>query len=356
MNLERSERTRRALMEHCQRYPDLKIRDVFKYLYQSSFGCEHMVSSLDGAIDWIRKEYETVLGTGCSGTLEQLDGQYVRVHLDWLNCGLSPETLGKLFYLSAKTEESGQSDLERKLEVALEMADCGELPFELEEFSKEVEAWKAEGCPAVHHSEAFRQAYHPAYRLVAQEFVAMLPLLCEIDGRRGERLVVSIEGGSASGKTTLSQMLEAVYDCTVFHMDDFFLRPEQRTPQRFAEPGGNVDRERFLEEVLEPMSRGDEIRYRKFDCSTFTLGEPVCVERKPLVIVEGAYSMHPELAKHYDLSVFLDVGPEVQRKRIEKRNGTEMAKRFHNEWIPLEQLYFSEMDVKERCELCIFVE
>ena len=33
-------------------------------------------------------------------------------------------------------------------------------------------------------------------------------------------------------------------------MDDFFLRPEQRRPERFAEPGGNVDRERFAAEVL----------------------------------------------------------------------------------------------------------
>ncbi|MBR7147444.1 MAG: hypothetical protein IKD13_01325, partial [Firmicutes bacterium] len=309
MSLEHNERSRKALQEHCQRYPDLKIRDVFKFLYQSSFGCEHMVSSLDAVTEWIRKEYRTVLeasGGDVSGrgTVDPLDGAYSRVHLDWLDRGLSAETLGKLFYLSAKpsavsgakSKQDQTAELERKLAVALEMVRSGELAFSLEEFVEAVSEWKETGYPAVHHSEEFREMYHPAYRVISQEYVAFLPLFCEIDKRAGGRFVVAIEGGSASGKTTLSQILSRVYDCTVFHMDDFFLRPEQRTPERFSEPGGNVDRERFLEEVLKPLSRGEVVRYRRFDCSTFTLGEPMEVEPKPLVIVEGAYSMHPELA------------------------------------------------------------
>jgi len=366
MSLEHNERSRKALQEHCQRYPDLKIRDVFKFLYQSSFGCEHMVSSLDAVTEWIRKEYRTVseasgVDVSGRGTVDPLDGDYSRVHLDWLDRGLSAETLGKLFYLSAKpsavsgakSKQDQTAELERKLDVALEMVRSGELTFAVEDFMEAVSEWKEAGYPAVHHSEAFRKMYYPAYRVISQEYVAFLPLFCEIDKEAGERFVVAIEGGSASGKTTLSQMLESVYDCTVFHMDDFFLRPEQRTPERFSEPGGNVDRERFLEEVLNPLSRGEAVRYRRFDCSTFTLGEPMEVEPKPLVIVEGAYCMHPELADHYDLSVFLDVSPDLQRERIAKRNGPEMAKRFHGEWIPMEQLYFKELNVKKRCGLVI---
>ena len=133
MSLERNESTRKALMEHCQRYPDLKIRDVFKFLYQSSFGCEHMVSSLDAVTEWIRKEYRTALetldreGTGevVWGTVDPLDGGYSRVHLDWLDRGLSAETLGKLFYLSAKpsavsgakSKRDQTAELEGKLAV-----------------------------------------------------------------------------------------------------------------------------------------------------------------------------------------------------------------------------------------------
>ena len=68
-----------------------------------------------------------------------------------------------------------------------------------------------------------------------------------------DMVVVAIDGKCTSGKTTLASKLVQIYDCNVFHMDDFFLRPEQRTPERFAEVGGNVDYERFQEEVLLPL-------------------------------------------------------------------------------------------------------
>ena len=184
-----------------------------------------------------------------------------------------------------------------------------------------------------------------------------LPLFEKIDAKlQSGRVILAIEGGSASGKTTISQTLKEIYDCTVFHMDDFFLRPEQRTRERFKEIGGNVDRERFLEEVLIPLKDGKPITYRPFDCSTLSLCSPITVTLKKLVVIEGAYSMHKELEPFYDLSVFLDVSPEIQKKRIEKRNPPPLAQRFFNEWIPLENVYFEKTDIKNRCDFTILID
>lgn len=47
-------------------------------------------------------------------------------------------------------------------------------------------------------------------------------------------------------------------------MDDFFLRIEQRTPERMTEVGGNVDYERFLETVLFPVSAKKSVIYQPF--------------------------------------------------------------------------------------------
>ena len=77
-----------------------------------------------------------------------------------------------------------------------------------------------------------------------------------------DMVIVAIDGKCTSGKTTLASKLAEIYDCNVFHMDDFFLRPEQRTPERFAEVGGNVDYERFQEEVLLPLKSGKAFSYR----------------------------------------------------------------------------------------------
>ena len=171
-----------------------------------------------------------------------------------------------------------------------------------------------------------------------------------------EKVIVAVEGGSASGKTTLGKELKQHYECNVFHMDDFFLRPEQRTKERLVEIGGNVDRERFYEEVVIPLSKGETVEYRRFDCSTFSLQPPVNIEPHRLTIVEGAYSTHPELGKYYDLAVFLDIDPELQKERILKRNGSEKAERFFKEWIPMEQKYFEAFDIKEKCDIALSYE
>lgn len=351
--MKRQEKTKKALRQHCEKYPKLAVTDLFKFLYQSSFGCEHLVSDIAAAKAYICKEAENVCPVA-GDLVEPLDGDYCRVHLDYLKKGLSEDTFAKLFVLSADHVEDGKERLEEKLTVLLEMAQAGELPFSEEEVEAALEKWRVEGCPACHHSEAFRAAYAPAYRLMKQEYVRFLPLFVKIDRMLTQgRVTLAIEGGSGSGKTTLSELLHRVYDCTVFHMDDFFLRPEQRTPERFAELGGNVDRERFLNEVLVPLQNNETVQYRRFDCGTFTILPPEAKKPSALNVIEGAYSMHPELVKYYDLSAFLDITPELQKARITKRNAPELAKRFFTEWIPMEQRYFEYRKIKENCDIVI---
>lgn len=168
-----------------------------------------------------------------------------------------------------------------------------------------------------------------------------------------ERLLLAIDGGSASGKTTLAALLAQRYGCPVFHMDDFFLRPEQRTPQRLAEPGGNVDRERFFSEVLQPLRQGRPLTYRRYDCQTGQLLPPVLRQAGQLNVIEGAYSMHPELSALYDLSVFLAVSPETQRRRILQREPAFKQQLFFRQWIPMENRYFQTFSIPERCDLRI---
>ena len=62
-------------------------------------------------------------------------------------------------------------------------------------------------------------------------------------------LLVALDGRCAAGKTTIAAQMARQYGWGVVHLDDFFLQPIQRTPQRMAEPGGNLDRERLIAEV-----------------------------------------------------------------------------------------------------------
>lgn len=340
------------LKDHFSRYPLLQPRDILKFLHQSTFGCGHLIASPTAAADYICEEM--LQCTDSTVEIEDLDGDFCRVHLSYIKkLGVSADTVAKLLVLSSQEPCSNEKSLETRLDVALSMAKNGEFPFSCEALQQEIDAWHSAGFPACHHSEVFRNAYAPAYRVIKKEYARWLPLMAKIEAQAAEKYpaLIAIEGGSASGKTTLSQLLGEVYDCNVFHMDDFFLRPEQRTKDRFAQAGGNIDHERFLEEVLLPLSQGKAVQYRRFDCSTFTLRHAVEIAPKGLNIVEGAYSMHPQLAQFYDFSVFLRITPQLQRKRIEKRNTPDMVQRFFDTWIPLEHTYFEATDTAARCSM-----
>ena len=168
-----------------------------------------------------------------------------------------------------------------------------------------------------------------------------------------EHILVAIDGKCGAGKTTLSAELQKRLQCTVFHMDDFFLRPEQRTEERLKTAGENIDHERFLEEVLLPLSENRPVIYRTYDCSSQTLSEPI--EKLPcsVTITEGSYSCHPKLWDYYDLHVFMDVDSETQYARIILRSGLLVAEIYKKKWIPLEEDYFHTYMIKEKCEICI---
>lgn len=165
-------------------------------------------------------------------------------------------------------------------------------------------------------------------------------------------LLIAIDGRCATGKTTLCAQLADRYDCNIFHMDDFFLRPHQRTPERLAEPGGNVDHERFLNEVLLPLSRGETVAYRPWQCWTQSFGVVQHIAPKRLNLIEGAYALHPTLREYYDLRVVLTAPLETRLARLRAREGEDFDD-FPRKWIPLEDAYFQHTAVEAAAHLVI---
>jgi len=178
-------------------------------------------------------------------------------------------------------------------------------------------------------------------------------ILYEIEKLRKERerLLIAIDGRCAAGKTTYAAHLQEAYGCNVIHMDDFYLRQEQRTIQRLNEPGGNVDYERFLEEALIPLSQGQAFSYRPYNCHTRKMLEPIRIKPHSINIIEGAYSCHPALKDYYDLRIFMSVEAKEQLKRIRQRSGEARAVDFIDKWIPLEEQYISFCHVRENSDL-----
>ena len=373
------------LVRHFQLYPNMQVTDAVKLLYQSEFAGGHMIANPQKSLAWIINEWEQVekaekkVSDSSNEShktkeyrqeiLEEIGGGICRVSLKALDDGLAPETLNRMFVKTADQTVGTVEAFEKKLDVLRELcseqemgdADAGtsvlpkgSIAFSLNELEQYLAEYKANGYPPVSHSEIFREHYAPSYRVVSTSYTRYYHVLKEIDralaaAGENEQVMISIDGMCGSGKSTLGRVLEEIYDCNLFHMDDFFLRPEQRKPERFAEPGGNVDYERFKEEILDHISDPSGFTYQIYNCGIQALDGYVTVPYKKLNIIEGAYSNHPYFGVPYDLKFLCKITSEEQLNRILKRNGPEMLERFKAVWIPMENRYFEEFKIEEGC-------
>ena len=171
--------------------------------------------------------------------------------------------------------------------------------------------------------------------------------------QKQNRLIVALDGMSCSGKTTFAKDLAERFGGSVVHMDDFFLPRNRFTEAMQALPGGNMDRERFRAEVLEPLSRGGDFAYWAFSCAEQALLPDKVPVTGRLIVVEGAYALLPDWGKYYDLALFLQVSQEEQQGRLLLRNGAKGMVPFLTRWIPREESYFIACAVQARADAVV---
>lgn len=179
-------------------------------------------------------------------------------------------------------------------------------------------------------------------------------VFARIDGllkSRG-RVVIAIDGQSGAGKTTLAGLLADRYGARVLHGDDYFPRPGHRhDPGQLA--GVNLDVARFLQEIIHPLEEDRDIYTRPFDCKNNRLLPPRHIPFLPVSILEGSYCLHPSFGPYYDVAIFLQVDPAVQRARLQARYDAPRLQRATEEWIPMENAYFSSLNIPEKCDFIL---
>ena len=184
-----------------------------------------------------------------------------------------------------------------------------------------------------------------------------LPCACDpaAGGRRDtERLLVTLDGPCASGKTTLASRLAAAFDGAVVHTDHFVIPHARKTPERLAVPGGNCDAERLVREVIAPWKAGAPVTYRKYD---WTLDSLLPAETLPadcrVLIVEGSYCSLPQIRPYADIRLFMQIPEDVRMERLRARESAASLQRFYDRWIPLENAYFEAYGLPD--ESCLII-
>lgn len=194
-----------------------------------------------------------------------------------------------------------------------------------------------------------------SYFIMKKELVGKLFVFSAMDTllMKEESITVAIDGNASSGKTTFSKQLEKIYDCNLFHIDNYFQKPKVNPTDELSYFASNIDFERIQQEIFNPIDEKKPSIIKKMDLSTHSLLAPITIPYKKISIIEGAYSMHPYIINRYDLKVFMKTSYFKQIHRIRQRNGFRKLLQFLTKWIPMENKYFKTLEIESKADIVL---
>ena len=158
------------LSAHFAAYPKMQPQDAVKLLYQHEFGPEHMIADGKRALQMLEKEMAGLEAAANEPLYEMIGNGLCRLNLrPFLAKGIPADTICRLFLDTARTVHGDKRKFESHLRALTRMAEQDETPFDSGELDYFLILYRERGCPAVHHSDAYRAAYAPAYRIVLQK-------------------------------------------------------------------------------------------------------------------------------------------------------------------------------------------
>ena len=158
------------LIAHAKRYPLMQPRDAVKLIYQNEFGGGHLIRDEQACLNYLRQEYASAEKDPTAALYEDIGNGIVRVNL----AAVKPEDLeqlGRDFIRSAAKHKGTLDSFLNKLEVLRMLTAEGVFAFDLDALNTYLSEYKAAGYPAVSHSEQYRQAYKPAYRIIRNAYL-----------------------------------------------------------------------------------------------------------------------------------------------------------------------------------------
>ena len=153
------------LKSHAKRYPLMQPTDAVKLIYQNEFGGGHLIQDEEACLNYLRREYADLEKDPAAPLYEDIGNGIVRVNL----AAVKPEDLEQLgqdFIASAAKHKGAMDSFLNKLEVLQKLTAEFVFAFCIDALDAYLSEYKAAGYPVVSHSEQYRQAYTPAYRVI----------------------------------------------------------------------------------------------------------------------------------------------------------------------------------------------
>ncbi|MBM6403770.1 hypothetical protein JQN72_05880 [Phycicoccus sp. CSK15P-2] len=171
---------------------------------------------------------------------------------------------------------------------------------------------------------------------------AVLAVLATAPPRCGGTRVVAVDGPSGSGKTTLAKGLVDALGCPSVHMDEIF-------------PGWDglaASVPLLVEQVLTPLSRGEEATYRLWDWEAGRWGGSRTVAAAPVLVLEGCGSSVGPAGDHAAVRVWVEAGRAERMRRGIERDG-EAFRPHWERWAAQEAALFAADGTRSRADLVL---
>lgn len=161
------------LLTHARNYPLMEPTDAVKLIYQNEFGGGHLIRDEEACLHYLRQEYHSVCQKQDMPLFEEIGNHVVRVNLAALDAHhVDVMDLGAAFIRSAAHHKGTPDSFRAKLAILTELTQEGYMPFSTAELEQYLDSYESAGFPAVSHSDAYRAAYHPAYRVADKNYLS----------------------------------------------------------------------------------------------------------------------------------------------------------------------------------------
>ncbi len=166
-------RFREIIGSHLGRYPLMTGSDIYKLLFQAAMGSSHAIIDIDSARSSLERELINP-GNGPEEPLKDIIspcGRIARINLrPYAEKKLDTETLLLEFIRTGRKFTGSEDTLELYCSWFIHMNDINLLPAKFMDIDTLFMYMMSSGYPAVHHSAIYRNAYSPAYRVIAMEY------------------------------------------------------------------------------------------------------------------------------------------------------------------------------------------
>ena len=163
----------RYLEDQLSTHPSMTPQDLAKLCYQAAHGAEHLLANPERARGYLLRELESVEPDPHIPLVEPISDEIARVNLAaWKARELSSDRLFDLFVATAQVSRDGGERLQTYLDEVDALLFRGQTAIPLSAWTEFRTEYDALGRPSIHHSEAYRAAEHPAYRIVRRDLLA----------------------------------------------------------------------------------------------------------------------------------------------------------------------------------------